>query len=124
MADDTEVEEEDKKEEPKEVKPLPDLDRVTTKHLSDLETKLRKEYASARVEDEAERTELRAQIEELQEEKELRQKANDAKEKSKDTESTMVLPPHDIPPQQPNPQPGATPTDSSGKKQSIWKRIW
>jgi hypothetical protein len=122
MAEETEVDDEPKTEPKSE--PLPDLDKVTFKHLQDLEHKLRKEYAGLREEDDRERIELRAKIEELEEEKEARKKAEEAKDHAKDTESTMVLPPHDIPPQQPNPSAPATHVDGAGKKQSLWKRVW
>lgn len=121
MAEETEVEE---KPAPK-VDPLPDLDRVTTKHLADLEAKFRKEMADLGATHEKERAELRSHIEELQEEREERRKAKEDEEKTKGSESTMVLPPNDIPPQQPNPNPQTKGEPlAEGKKVSLWKRVW
>jgi hypothetical protein len=110
---------------PPEVKPLPDLDRITPKHLADLEAKLRKEMADLGVEHAKEKAELRAQIDELNEEREERRKAREEEDKTKGSQSTMVLPPNDIPPQQPNPNPETKGEPrADGKKVPFWKKVW
>lgn len=119
--------EEKPKEEPKkeEVKPLPDLDKITPKHLSDLESKLRDEIEERHAGDKQEREELKAQLKVLEEYKEEQEKAQGERDKVKGSESTLVLPPNDLPPQQPNPNPETKgEPGADGKKQSFWKRVW
>lgn len=123
MSDDNKNEPEPKEEPKAEVKPLPDLDKITPKHLADLERKIRDEMTELHAKDHEEKEELKRQLAELQEHKEKQEKAEEEKDKTKSSEHTMVLPPSDIPPQQPNPVP-TTHEGSDGKKASFWKRAW
>ena len=116
------------KEEPKsETKPdpLPDLDKITPAHLAALERKLRDEITEQHGHHTAEVTELKEQLAELQEYKDSQEQAQHDRDKVKDSESTMVLPPNDIPPQQPNPNPETKGEPGEpGKKRSRWKAVW
>lgn len=102
-----------------DVTPLPDLDKITPKHLADLERKLRDEITQLHGSHSTEVTELREQLSELQEYKDSQEKAQGDRDKVKGSESTMVLPPNDIPPQQPQ-----APKPDELKKQSMWKKMW
>lgn len=107
------------------VEPVPDLDKVTTKHLADLDAKWRKQLEDMGATHEHERAELRQHIEELQEEREERRKAKEQEDQTKDSKSTMVLPPNDIPPQQPNPNPETKgEPNAAGKDRPWWKKVW
>ncbi len=86
--------------------------------------KLRDEYSELHASDKKEKEELKAEIAELKEHKEKMEKANEDRDKVKGSESTMVLPPSDIPPQQPNVGTQPPTHDQSGKKRSRWKSAW
>jgi seryl-tRNA synthetase len=128
MSDDTEVEEEDKEEveeEPK-VDPLPqNLDHASLKHLQALREEFREELSRLGAKHDSERAELREHISKLNEYIEDQKKAAESKEKSKDTDNTLVVPPDDIPPEQPNPNPQTKgEPEAPGKKRSRWKSAW
>jgi hypothetical protein len=103
-----------------EVKPLPDLEHLTPKHLEALKRELRDEIAELHSSDKEEREELKRQLAELTEYKAQQEQAQHERDKVEASQHTMVLPPTDIPPQQPNPndstkgEPGA-----EGKKRRL-----
>ena len=90
---------------PKPVESLPELEHLTPRHLADLERKLRDEIAELHAGDKEEREALKQELAELREFKDKQEKANADRDRVKESQSTMVLPPTDIPPQQPNPTP-------------------
>jgi hypothetical protein len=116
----------DKKEEskPEPVPPLPDLDRLSKSDLAELERRIEDRLQKVHTEHSKEREELRHDLEEVREWKAEQEKAQHDRDKVKDSTGTMVLPPTDIPPQQPNPQPQQEHITEEGKKQSRWKSIW
>lgn len=106
------------------VDPLPSLEHITPKHLADLEAKLRGELQAVRTEHATEREQLKAQIATLEEHKDKLEQAERDKDKVRESESTLVLPPEDIPPQQPTPPPSEPIGEDGGKRRSRWKSAW
>jgi septal ring factor EnvC (AmiA/AmiB activator) len=94
---------------------------LTQEQLDHQIHKLREELASTSVEDKREKEELRAEIAELKAHKEKLEAAEEAREKTKSSETTMVVPPSDIPPQQPNvDRDNATETQGGKKPKMRW----
>jgi hypothetical protein len=116
---------EDKPEEkdPPKVDPLPDLEHLTSKDLAKLRQEIRDEIAELHSSDKAEREELNRQLVELREYKEAQEKAQSERDKVEASSHTMVLPPSDIPPEQPNPN-SSTKGEPDAKPRSRWKSIW
>ena len=112
-------------EKPPEVKPLPELEHLTPAHLEALKREIRDEMTDLHSSDKEERAELKRQLDELNEYKAKQEAAQAERDKVETSQHTMVLPPEDIPPQQPNPnestkgEPGA-----EGKPKRGWKGIW
>lgn len=109
------------KEDPPKVDPLPPLKGLTDEDLKRLETKLRDELHELHSADKQEREQLRNELAELKEYKEKQELAQQERDKVKDSDSTMVLPPTDIPPQQPNVD--LKPEDQ-GIRKGRWKKAW
>lgn len=126
MADEPTPKEDPPKEDPPKVDPLPsDVKHLSAEDLQKLELKLREEFSALHASDKAERDELRAQLDELQEYKKKQEAAEEARVKGKESETTIVVPPNDIPPEQPAAPPSAPPiTGEDAPKKGRWKSIW
>lgn len=125
MADD----EEEAKETPK-APAAPNPDHVTKAELEAHKKEwerhkqeLKDELAELHASDKAEREELRQQLDEAtQYIKELKE-AEARRDEVKGSKSTIVVPPTDIPPQQP--QPTTPPTSGpEARKRGIFSRVW
>lgn len=83
--------------------------------------KLRDEMTELHSGDKAEREALKLEIAELQEHKKKLEEAEANRDKVESSTSTMVLPPTDIPPQQPSPPPNdGTTHPGEPKKRLRW----
>lgn len=100
---------EEVKPEVKEVHIPPDISKADLeRHRGEIQAEikqLRDELAELHTGDKTEREELKAQIAKHEEVIEAYRKAEEEREKVKGSSSTMVLPPNDIAPQQPNTPP-------------------
>lgn len=112
-------EEEGKEDPPKADPPKPEVVHVgmTEEQVDKKMRELRDDLSELHAGDKKEREELRAELAELREYKEQQEKNLAEKDKVKDSESTMVLPPTDIPPQQPNV--GTSPASDGAKKRRM-----
>jgi septal ring factor EnvC (AmiA/AmiB activator) len=114
MSDEDEPKEEPK---PKEVEKVVHVGMTEEQVDSKMRT-LRDELSELHAGDKKEREELKAELAELREYKEQQEKNLAEKDKVKDSESTIVLPPTDIPPQQPNV--GTAPTSKEKRRMAWW----
>jgi hypothetical protein len=96
---------------------------LTIDHLNAHAQKLRDEIAELHGADKKEREELRAELAEVQDHIAEQKKAAAKADEVKESTTTMVVPPGDIPAQQPNV--GTTPdTEADGTKRKGWKAGW
>jgi chromosome segregation ATPase len=104
------------------VDPLPNLEHLTPKHLEALKRELRDEIAELHSSDKEEREELKRQLAELNEYKAKQETAQAERDKVEASQHTMVLPPSDIPPQQPNPNESTKgePGEGGKKRRLSW----
>ena len=88
---------------------------------------LKDEMAALHAGDVAEREKLKTELQEAKDYIEELKKAEAKRDEVKDSKSTMVLPPNDIPPQQPSQAtatPGSTTGEGQARRPSIFKRAW
>lgn len=113
---------EPQKEEPKVSEPK----GLTMEDLEKHKREILDEIQALHGADKAEREELKAELAKANEYIEEQKKAEAKRDEIKDSKSTIVIPPNDIPPQQPNI--GTTPPSGANggdvKKVPFWKRAW
>lgn len=127
MADDNDTPKED---DPPKPPPMPNPDHATKseleahkKEMEQYRRELKEELEELHQADHAEREELRRQLAEATEYINELKKAEAKRDEIKDSKTTLVLPPNDIPPQQPA-TPPANAQPGKEDKQSFFRRIW
>lgn len=121
----------DEEVKPEEVKPAPEKPKPDVVHVGMTEEqvdakmrKVRDELSELHAGDKAEREELKVELAELREYKEKQEQAQAERDKVESSQHTMVLPPNDIPPQQPSPPPNTHPGVEGNGRKGKWKSLW
>ena len=94
---------------------------LTMEHLQEHERKLRDHIAELHAGDKTEREELKSQLAEIQEHIKAQKKTQEAEDEVKNSTTTLVVPPNDIPPQQAN---ATAESEQPTEKRSKWKQGW
>lgn len=93
---------------------------ITMQHLQESERRLRDELSSLHAGDKAERDAINVQLTEIAQHIKDQKEAQSKEDEVKETKTTMVVPPNDVPPAQPNVDGGTEPVE----KRKGWKSGW
>lgn len=101
-----------------------ELEARLTTHKSELQSLIEEGSAA----DKREKDELRDEIATLKADIKASKEAEEAKDSARGSETTIVLPPNEVKPQQQHDEDGKaaepTPAGEEGKKKGGWKKIW